>query len=109
MVLLLWLYIKSRIRVYEYAAKILVGLTFISYLMDIYNVVMYEHHVVGTIFLNSSFATSLFVGLATGAFALLMGHYSSFFSTARQLKYGFWNPFMLFVSVAILYLSLIHI
>ena len=58
MVLLLWLYIKSRIRVYEYAAKILVGLTFISYLMDIYNVVMHEHHAVSTIFLNSSFATS---------------------------------------------------
>ena len=103
MVLLLWLYIKSRIRVYEYAAKILVGLTFISYLMDIYNVVMHEHHAVSTIFLNSSFATSLFVGLATGAFALLMGYYRPFFSTARQLKYGFWNPFMLFVSVAILY------
>ena len=103
MVLLLWLYIKSRIRVYEYAAKILVGLTFISYLMDIYSVVMHEHHVVSTIFLNSSFATSLFVGLAMGAFALLMGYYRPFFSTARQLKYGFWNPFMLFVSVAILY------
>ena len=103
MVLLLWLYIKSRIRVYEYAAKILVGLTFISYLMDICSVVMHEHHAVSTIFLNSSFATSLFVGLATGAFALLIGYYRSFFSTARQLKYGFWNPFMLFVSVAILY------
>lgn len=106
MVLLLWLYIKSRIRVYEYAAKILVGLTFISYLMDIYNVVMHEHHAVSTIFLNSSFATSLFVGLAMGAFALLMGYYRPFFSTARQLKYGFWNPFMLFVSVAILYYTL---
>ena len=88
MVLLLWLYIKSRIRVYEYAAKILVGLTFISYLMDIYNVVMHEHHAVSTIFLNSSFATSLFVGLAMGAFALLMGYYRPFFSTARQLEYG---------------------
>jgi len=86
MVLLLWLYIKSRIRVYEYAAKILVGLTFISYLMDIYNVVMHEHHAVSTIFLNSSFATSLFVGLAMGAFALLMGYYRPFFSTARQLE-----------------------
>ena len=82
MVLLLWLYIKSRIRVYEYAAKILVGLTFISYLMDIYNVVMHEHHAVSTIFLNSSFATSLFVGLAMGAFALLMGYYSCLLYTS---------------------------
>lgn len=103
MVLLLWLYVKSKIRIYEYAAKILVGLTFVSYLMDVYYVMWHAHHSVDTIFLNSSFATSLFVGLATGAFALLIGYYHQFFSTARRLKYGFWNPFMLFVSVAILY------
>ena len=103
MVLLLWLYVKSKIGVYERATQVLMGLTLVSYLMDIYNVVMHEHHAVSTIFLNSSFATSLFVGLAMGAFALLMGYYRPFFSTARQLEYGFWNPFMLFVSVAILY------
>lgn len=102
MVLLLWLYVKSKIRVYEYAAKVLVGLTFVSYLMDVYSV-MFEHHSLDTIFLNSPFATSLFVGLATGAFALLMEYYHSFFSTARRLKYSFWNPFMLIVSVFILY------
>mgnify|MGYP000696777254 FL=1 len=103
MVLLLWLYIKSKIRVYECAAKILVALTFISYLIDVFNVVFYDNALSGTIFLNSSFATSLFVGLATGAFALMMGYYYQFFATARRLKYGFWNPFMLLASVAILY------
>lgn len=103
MVLLLWLYVKSKIRVYEYAAKILVGLTFASYLIDVYHIVWGDHHSIGTIFLNSSFATSLFVGLATGAFALLMEYYYQFFSTARRLKYSFWNPFMLFISVGILY------
>ncbi len=103
MVLLLWLYVKSKIRVYEYVAKILVGLTFVSYLIDVYHVVWGDHHSIGTIFLNSSFATSLFVGLATGAFALLMEYYHQFFSTARRLKYSFWNPFMLFISVGILY------
>ena len=102
MVLLLWLYVQSKIRVYEYAAKVLVGLTFVSYLMDVYSV-MFEHHSLTTIFLNSSFATSLFVGLATGAFALLMEYYHQFFSTARRLKYSFWNPLMLIISVAILY------
>ena len=102
MVLLLWLYVQSKIRVYEYAAKILVGLTFVSYLMDVYSV-MFEHHSLSAIFLNSSFATSLFVGLATGAFALLMEYYHQFFSTARRLKYSFWNPLMLIISVAILY------
>lgn len=102
MVLLLWLYVQSKIRVYEYAAKILVGLTFVSYLMDVYSV-MFEHHSLSTIFLNSSFATSLFVGLATGAFALLMEYYHQFFSIARRLQYSFWNPLMLIISVAILY------
>lgn len=104
MVLLLWLYVKSKIRVYEYAAKILVGLTFVSYLMDVYsNVMWHDYHSAGIIFLNSSFATSLFVGLATGAFALLIEYNRQFFSTACRLKYSFWNPFMLIVSVAILY------
>lgn len=103
MVLLLWLYVKSKVRVYEYAAKVLVGLTFVSYLMDVYDVMSHGYRSSGAIFLNSSFATSLFVGLATGAFALLMGYYYQFFSTARRLKYSFWNPFMLIVSVAILY------
>lgn len=102
MVLLLWLYVKSKIRIYEHAAKILVGLTFVSYLMDVYSVI-YGRHSLDTIFLNSSFATSLFVGLATAAFALLMEYHRSFFSTAHRLKYSFWNPFMLIVSVAILY------
>ena len=102
MVLLLWLYIKSRIRVYEYAAKILVGLTFISYLMDIYNVLMTSSSS-ETIFLNSSFATSLFVGLATGAFALLMGRYRSLFTEARYLRYTPWNSIMLLAAAAILY------
>ena len=85
MVLLLWLYVKSKIRVYEYAAKVLVGLTFVSYLMDVYSV-MFEHHSLDTIFLNSSFATSLFVGLATGAFALLMEYYHSFFSYGTPVE-----------------------
>lgn len=42
MVLLLWLYIKSRIRVYEYASIIIVWFTFVSFLMDIYKAVTYE-------------------------------------------------------------------
>ena len=103
MVLLLWLYVKSRIGVYERATQVLMGLTLVSYLMDIYNVVMHEHHAVSTIFLNSSFATSLFVGLATGAFALLMGRYRSLFAAARYLRYTPWNSIMLLAAAIILY------
>ena len=95
MVLLLWLYVKSKIGVYERATQVLMGLTLVSYLMDIYNVLMTSSSS-ETIFLNSSFATSLFVGLATGAFALLMGRY-------RYLRYTPWNSIMLLAAAAILY------
>ena len=102
MVLLLWLYIKSKIGVYERATQVLMGLTLVSYLMDIYNVLMTSSSS-ETIFLNSSFATSLFVGLATGAFALLMGRYRSLFAAARYLRYTPWNSIMLLAAAAILY------
>ena len=101
MVLLLWLYVKSKIGVYERATQVLMGLTLVSYLMDIYNVLMTSSSS-ETIFLNSSFATSLFVGLATGAFALLMGRYRSLFTEARYLRYTPWNSIML-AAAAILY------
>ena len=97
MVLLLWLYVKSKIGVYERATQVLMGLTLVSY-----NVLMTSSSS-ETIFLNSSFATSLFVGLATGAFALLMGRYRSLFTEARYLRYTPWNSIMLLAAAAILY------
>ena len=102
MVLLLWLYVKSKIWIYERATLVLMGLTLISYLMDVSAVILSSPSS-DTIFLNSSFATSLFVGFAAGAFALMMGHYRSLFSEARCLRYVPWNPVMLLTSAAILY------
>lgn len=102
MVLLLWLYVKSKIWIYERATLVLMGLTLISYLMDVSAVILSSSSS-DTIFLNSSFATSLFVGLAAGAFALMMGHYRSLFSEARCLRYVPWNSVMLLTSAAILY------
>ena len=102
MVLLLWLYVKSKIWIYERATLVLMGLTLISYLMDVSAVILSSSSS-DTVFLNSSFATSLFVGLAAGAFALMMGHYRSLFSEARCLRYVPWNPVMLLTSAAILY------
>ena len=102
MVLLLWLYVKSKIWIYERATLVLMGLTLISYLMDVSAVILSSSSS-DTVFLNSSFATSLFVGLAAGAFALMMGHYRSLFSESRCLRYVPWNPVMLLTSAAILY------
>lgn len=100
MVLLLWLYMKSKIRVYEYATVVLIFLTVISYLMDVFS---FGNMLKETIFLNSAFATSLFVGLAMGASALLMERNRSFFSTARILNYTPWNGMMLLGLVIVLY------
>lgn len=102
MVLLLWLYVKSGIRVYERASVILIGLTFVSYIMDV------KHQISllpadETIFVNSLFATSLFTGLATGVYALLIAKYRHSFDAARYLKYTPWNAMMLVASVIILY------
>ena len=102
MVLLLWLYVKSKIWIYERATLVLMGLTLISYLMDVSAVILSSSSS-DTVFLNSSFATSLFVGLAAGAFALMMGHYRSLFSESRCLRYVPWNPVMLLTSASILY------
>lgn len=101
MVLLLWLYAKSKIRVYERGTFILVCLTLISFLVDVFKVPIDDP--IGIIFLNSTFATSIFVGLAMGTFALLMEQYRDFFSTARLLNYTPWNAMMFLLSVAILY------
>lgn len=102
MVLLLWLYVKSGIRVYETFSVILVGLTFVSYLMDV------EHQITGlrptgTIFMNSLFATGLFTGLAAGVYALLISRYRRSLDAARYLKYTPWNAAMLIAAVVVMY------
>lgn len=103
MVLLLWLYIKSGIRVYESASLVLIGLTLISYMMDVKHQVTDHSFVTSTIFMNSMFATSMFTGLAVGVYALLIGRYRDSFEKARYLNYTPWNAIMLVVSVVILY------
>lgn len=102
MVLLLWLYIKSGIKVYERASLILVVLTLISYLMDVKHQCMslYESD---TIFINSMFVTGLYTGLAIGIFALLIAKYRNLLEGTRLLKYTPWNALMLLVSVSIVY------
>lgn len=102
MVLLLWLYVKSGIRVYETFSVILVGLTLVSYLMDV------EHQITGlpptgTIFMNSLFATGLFTGLAAGVYALLISRFRRSLDAARYLKYTPWNAAMLIAAVVVMY------
>lgn len=105
MVLLLWLYTKSRIWVYEYATLVLICLTLISFLIDLYDSIGCSTFSTENIFINSQFATSLFMGLATGAFAWLTFHQRTSLETARILKYSPWNAIMSIFSILILYYS----
>lgn len=102
MVLLLGFYIKSKIRIYESASIILVLLTALAYLKDIWEQSSDTPSVNG-IFLNGTFATCLFTGVAAGVFAFMMGRYRDFFTTSRRLNYSPWNAIMLIASSLILY------
>ncbi len=90
MVLLLWLYVRSQIRVYEYAAFIMVLLTGISFVMDIEGG-------------HAAFATNLFTAVASGVFAWLMVKYREALSEATLLTYKPWNAVMWIVAVAVFY------
>lgn len=100
MVLLLWLYVKSRIWVYEYATFVLVCLTFISFIMDAFES---GSSATDLIFINGQFATSLFMGLATGLFAWMTLRFRAPLETARIFKYTPWNLIMSIFSILILY------
>lgn len=107
-VLLLWLYVKSRMRIYEVATFVLVCLTAVSFLIDAYYIATGYTEAGDAIYFNSTFATSLYTGLAAGAFALLMQRHREFFRTSRQLTYIPWNPAMLLISVALIYFTFLR-
>lgn len=105
MVLLLWLYIKSRIWVYEYATLALIVLTFISFMMDLTAPLPGNLRVVENIFINGRFATSLFMGLTTGAFAYLTARFCTSFDEAKVLRSSLWNTLMSVLATIIIYFT----
>ncbi len=94
MVLLLWLYVRSQIRVYEYATCVLMGLTALSFVMDL----QYE---------KDSFVVNLYSALAAGAFAWLQSRYRAELSDVRLLTYRPWNGVMWCVAASVFYLTFI--
>lgn len=109
MVLLLWLYLKSKLRLYEYFSFLLVICTFVSYLMDMHafhSLTPYEvARGEGVAFLNGIFATGAFTGAAFIVFAWLMQRNKAVFESARVLKYRPWNALLLTVGLLVLYYS----
>lgn len=106
LVLLLWLYIKSKVRLYEYFSLALIILVIVSLGMDIYT--DWYRRSDTTIFLNGAFLTRAYTGLCFMGAALLMKRYKIFFDTSRILRYHPYNAVMLVLSIIILYFAVMN-
>lgn len=113
-VVLLWLYIKSKIAVYEYFTCLLIACTVISSLMDtdffvfrFYSDWLSQGYILdgkaGVPGWNGTFATGLFTGLAFLVCALLIRNNRRFFRSARILHDTPWNGILLLLSVVWIY------
>lgn len=103
MVVVLWLLTKWRIRIYEIFSLILFFLTVISYLMDIEKVIRSSAE--SDLFVNGTFATGIFVGIALLVFALLLERSRELFLTTTLLKYSPFNAMALLAGSCVLYLA----
>lgn len=106
LVIVLWLFTRFRMVIYEYFSIALLFLTNASYLMDMENAIM-EGGVV-PLFANGMFATGIFTGLALLVWCWLMNREKEMFQVANNvLKYSPFNAFALLNGCAILYIAFI--
>lgn len=105
MVVVLWLFSRFGKPVYAYFTYILFFLTIISYMIDLENA--WSDGVASSLFVNGTFATGIFTGLAFGVFAWLMERRKASFTTASKISYMPFNAIALLVGCGIIYLSFI--
>lgn len=105
MVVVLWLFSRFGKPVYAYFTYILFFLTLISYMIDLENA--WSDGVASSLFVNGTFATGIFTGLAFGVFAWLMERRKASFTTASKISYMPFNAIALLVGCGIIYLSFI--
>ncbi|WP_337941710.1 DUF2339 domain-containing protein [Parabacteroides sp.] len=105
MVVVLWLFSRFGKPVYAYFTYILFFLTLISYMIDLENAL--SDGVASSLFVNGTFATGIFTGLAFGVFAWLMERRKASFTTASKISYMPFNAIALLVGCGIIYLSFI--
>lgn len=105
MVVVLWLFSRFGKPVYAYFTYILFFLTLISYMIDLENAL--SDGVVSSLFVNGTFVTGIFTGLAFGVFAWLMERRKASFTTASKISYMPFNAIALLVGCGIIYLSFI--
>lgn len=78
-VVLLWLFIKERSRVYEWGVVILVPLTFVAYVFSWTSDYAFSGDAPYPLFFNTAFMTNLFVSVAALVFAYLVERHKDFF------------------------------
>lgn len=105
LVIVLWLFTRFRMVIYEYFSIALLFLTNASYLMDMENAVT-EGGVV-PLFANGMFATGIFTGVALLVWCWLMNREKEMFQAVNVLKYSPFNAFVLLNGCAILYIAFI--
>lgn len=97
MLVIAWLYIKSRIRPYEYTLVVLIGFVLLTFLAAVFR---YHHY---TLTQTAFFITYLYTGLAFGVMALLISRYRDIFNQGKLLHYVPWNKIFIILSAVIIY------
>lgn len=98
MILLAWLYIKSKFRLYEYATFAVMLLALFSFLIDIvdYNSLESTQYLI----------SHLFLGISVSVLALMISRYRKTFEEGVILKYNPWNTTLIVFAVIIFYYAL---
>ncbi|MCR5077935.1 MAG: DUF2339 domain-containing protein [Prevotella sp.] len=108
-VLLLWLFIKDRSRIYELGAVALAVLTLCYYPFTGMVISFSQPETPYTLFLNSHFMTGLFVSAAALAFALLIERYKEMFTDkVTTIRYSPHNAIAIATGITILIITFLY-
>lgn len=103
-IILLWLFIKERSRVYEWGVVVLAPLTCVSYFLSQTFVPVYHGDAPYPLLLNATFLTNLFVSAATLAGTYLIERHRDFFMANKgNLGYTPHQPIVIAVGLFLLY------
>lgn len=101
MVVLLWLFIHSKMHIYEYGSLALFALTLLVTCFS-----AFDYDETGRLFANQTFISNLFVSVSFLAMALLMEKYKASMEIAKVLHFNVFNPLFYILSVITCYTSI---
>ena len=100
MVVLLWLFIHSKMHVYEYSSFALFLITFVSFFLT------FTYEDPERLFVNQMFVSNMFVSVSFLAMALLMEKYKTTMEIAKVMNFKLFNPLFYVLSVITCYISI---